>query len=126
MANIIIVEDNADLQDFFKILLELNHFEVRSAGSANELNTLLNSFIPDLILLDVMLGTDSGRDICKNIKEKYKDIIVILISANPKLLANYEECAADDIIEKPFSINIVLDKINKLLAEKKRSRESIP
>jgi DNA-binding response OmpR family regulator len=116
MARIIIVDDYKDLQDFFKALLELNHFEVRSAGSAVELNSLLNSFTPDLILLDVMLGADSGINICKEIKEKHKEIAIILISANPKLLINYQDCNADDIIEKPFDMHVVLDKINKLLA----------
>jgi len=118
MARIIIVDDYKDLQDFFKALLELNHFEVRSAGSAKELNTLLESFVPDLILLDVMLGADSGIKICKEIKEKHKEIAVILISANPKLLIGYEACNADDIIEKPFDMHVVLDKINKLLAKR--------
>jgi DNA-binding response OmpR family regulator len=118
VAKIIIVDDYADLQDFFTSLLELNGFEVRSAGSAKELNAILNSFTPDLILLDVMLGTDSGREICKDLKEKHPEISIILISANPRLLDNYEECRADDIIEKPFTITIVLDKINKLLAKK--------
>ncbi|HTB52439.1 MAG TPA: response regulator [Ferruginibacter sp.] len=115
MARIIIVDDYKDLQDFFKDMLELNHFEVRSAGSAVELDTLLTTFMPDLILLDVMLGADNGTKICKEIKEKYKEIAIILISANPKLLINYQDCNADDIIEKPFDMYEVLDKINKLL-----------
>jgi two-component system phosphate regulon response regulator PhoB len=118
MARIIIVDDYVDLQDFFKTLLELNHFEVKSAGSSAELNTLLPSFIPDLILLDVMLGVESGKEICKELKKKYKDLPVILISANPKLLDNYEDYKADDIIEKPFDIQTVLDKINTLLVKK--------
>jgi DNA-binding response OmpR family regulator len=118
MARIIIVDDYQDLQDFFKALLELNHFDVRSAGSEKELNSLLEFFVPDLILLDVMLGADSGIKICKHLKGKYKEIAVILISANPKLLINYQDCKADDIIEKPFDMHVVLDKINKLLAKK--------
>jgi DNA-binding response OmpR family regulator len=118
MARIIIVDDYKDLQDFFRALLELNHFEVRSAGSAKELNSLLESFVPDLIILDVMLGADNGKVICKQLKEKYKEIKVILISANSKLLIDYEACNADDIIEKPFDMHIVLEKINKLLTKK--------
>jgi DNA-binding response OmpR family regulator len=117
MARIIIVDDYKDLQDFFKALLELNHFEVRSAGSAKELNILLESFVPDLVLLYIMLGADNGKVICKQLKEKYKETAVILISANPKLLIDYHDCNADDIIEKPFDMHVVLGKINKLLAK---------
>ena len=118
MARIIIVDDYADLQDFFTALLELNNFEVRSAGSAAELDIVLSSFIPDLILLDVMLGKDNGIEICRKLKEKHKEITVILISANPKLLINYKECMADDVIEKPFDMKTVLDKVNRLLSGK--------
>jgi two-component system phosphate regulon response regulator PhoB len=121
MAKIIIVDDYADLQEFFTSLLEMNGFEVKSAGSLSELNALLNSFIPDLILLDVMLGPDNGREICKGLKGKYKEIFIILISANPKSLDGYKECGADDIIEKPFTITTVLNKINNLLTERNRS-----
>jgi two-component system OmpR family response regulator len=117
MAKIIIVDDYQELQDLFKVLLELNNFEVRTAGSAVELNAVLNSFIPNLILLDVMLGSDSGKEICKKLKQEYATVPIILISADPKQLINYEECGADDIIEKPFDINTVLEKVNKLLAK---------
>jgi DNA-binding response OmpR family regulator len=117
MAKIIIVDDYRDLQELFKILLELNNFEVRTAGSANELYNLLDFYIPDLILLDVMLGGDAGKDVCKKIKEKYTTLPIILISADPKQLIDYEECYANDIIEKPFDINTVLEKVNRLLTK---------
>jgi DNA-binding response OmpR family regulator len=119
MKKIIIVDDYPDLQELFKTLLGLNNFDVRSAGSAGELNTLLQSFVPDLIFLDVMLGGESGKEICVKVKEKYPEVFIILISANPKLLVNYEECKADDIIEKPFDIHMVLNKVNTLLGSKK-------
>ncbi|HMG83356.1 MAG TPA: response regulator [Ferruginibacter sp.] len=118
MAKIVIVDDYPDLQELFKTLLGLNNFDVRSAGSAKELNTLLQFYIPDLILLDVMLGGENGKEICMDIKEKHPTVLIILISANPKLLRNYEECKADGIIEKPFDIHMVLDKVNSLLAGK--------
>ena len=118
MAKILIVEDYPELKDFFKLLLELNNFEVKSASTGTELNALLNTFVPDLILLDVMLGGENGRDLCKRTKQTHQQIFIILISANHKLLIDYEECGADAIIEKPFNIEDVLNKIKKLLHKK--------
>jgi len=115
MAKVLIVEDYPELRDFFKLLLELNKFEVKTAATGAELNSVLDTFIPDLILLDVMLGGENGRDICKQLKQTHKDIFIILISANHKLLVDYKECDADDVIEKPFNIDEVLTKIKKLL-----------
>jgi DNA-binding response OmpR family regulator len=119
MAKILIVEDYKDLQDFLKLLFEINGFEVKSASTSIEVHVLLNTFTPDLILLDVMLQGENGRDICKKIKQTHKDIYIILISANQKLLANYEECQADDVMEKPFNIEDILSKVKRLLYKEK-------
>ena len=77
----------------------------------------LETFQPDLILLDIVLEHIDGRDLCKEIKANtlYKKIPVILISANPDFLKGYSEWEANDVIEKPFGINNVIAKINKHL-----------
>jgi DNA-binding response OmpR family regulator len=118
MAKILIVEDYLDLLDFFSIFLKMNDFEVRSISYQKEVQISIDSFSPDLVLLDVMLGGDDGRDICREIKKKNKNVSVILISANPKLLKKYKEYGADDIIEKPFDNVGILDKINKVFNTK--------
>ena len=118
MIKILLVEDNSLLRDFLLILLERNNFEVRSASSRNELNIWLRTFTPDIILLDVLLEEDSGRDICREMKETNKTISIILMSSNPQLLVDYNECNADDIIEKPFKIDDVLAKIANVLVRK--------
>jgi two-component system, OmpR family, phosphate regulon response regulator PhoB len=115
MVKILVIEDNLDLRDFFTMFLQMNNFEVESTSSGKGVFTRLNTFMPDVILLDVLLGKNNGRDICKEIKEKYKGISVILLSANPKLLMDHDECNADDVIEKPFNNQDILDKIKKAL-----------
>ena len=70
------------------------------------------------MLLDVKLNGKDGRDLCKEIQEKFnKEIPVILISANPELLKDHKECLVVDIIEKPFDIKTVTDKINIALCK---------
>jgi DNA-binding response OmpR family regulator len=74
-----------------------------------------NIYIPfsvnPLMMLDVMFG----MGICEEIKQMNKAIPIILMSTNPKLLENYIEYNADDIIEKPFDNDEVLNKINNIL-----------
>ena len=115
MAKILIVEDYLELQVFFVMLLKMNNYDVRSASSKKEVDAVLNEFSPDLILLDVMLGGDDGREMCKDIKFMDENIAVILLSAHAKLLEDYNECGADDVIEKPFNNDEVLNKIKNLL-----------
>ena len=116
MAKILIVEDNVELTELIAILLEKNNHHVGKASSGEETFLQLDLLKPQLILLDIMLGKEDGRDICKEIKKTNKGIKIILISANAKLLENYEQCEADTIIEKPFELKIILNKIGELLA----------
>jgi DNA-binding response OmpR family regulator len=120
MAKILILEDNMDLLEFICILLERNKLEVQGCSSSNEMKLILESFDPDLLIIDVIIknkdGTDEdGRDLCKEFKKKNKNIPVILTSANPKVLINYEVCGADDTLEKPFNMQDILNKINKYI-----------
>jgi DNA-binding response OmpR family regulator len=114
MPKILIVDDSRDLADFLTVLLQLHNFEVETALSKTVLMDKLDTFKPDLILLDIVLRHIDGRELCKEIKNNslYKKIPIILLSANPEFLKGYEVCEANDVIEKPFDIKTVIDKIN--------------
>lgn len=114
MQKILIVDDSRDLADFLTVLLQLHNFEVETALSKTVLMDKLDTFKPDLILLDIVLRHIDGRELCKEIKNNclYKKIPIILLSANPEFLKGYEVCEANDVIEKPFDIKTIIDKIN--------------
>ena len=118
MAKILIIEDYLDLQVFFVMFLKMNGYDVESAASKKEAYTILETFSPDLILLDVILDVEDGRNICKEIKEKNKSISIILLSANYHFLKDYYSSNADDIIEKPFENVDLLNKIKLWLNKK--------
>jgi len=95
----------------------MNGYDVRTVINRNQFLALLYSFNPDLIILDVMVGGDDGRDICREIKAAgHRQIPVILYSANPELLVNYRECNADDVLNKPFEIKELLEKVRNGLS----------
>ena len=88
---------------------------MKSIVSGDKLNETISLFEPDLILLDVLLRQENGRDMCRKIKEENKVLPIVLISANPNLLKNFEECEADAVIEKPFEMQTVMTTVDKLL-----------
>ncbi|MFT3679191.1 MAG: response regulator [Ferruginibacter sp.] len=115
MAKILIVDDNRELLEVVSLLLKKNGFEVETAASGMEANTILPWARPDLLLMDVWLGFDDGRNVCRDIKRTNNNIPIILISATPNLLQNFKEYNADDAIEKPFDTQDLVNKINRLL-----------
>ena len=117
MSKILVADDSPDLLELFKLMFEASGYEVRTVLYRYSLMNALADFKPDIILLDVLLRANNGRDICKEIKSKSetKNLPVILMSACPEYLLNYKECNADEVLEKPFNITDVLKKINSVL-----------
>jgi Response regulator containing CheY-like receiver, AAA-type ATPase, and DNA-binding domains len=117
MANILVVDDSNDILDVMQYVLEMEGYEVRSVMGRKDLMDELKNFTPDLIILDILLSGDNGREICKAIRanEATKHVPVLLMSASPKLLKNYEECGATDAISKPFHLPELTDKVRSAL-----------
>lgn len=117
MANILVVDDSSDILDVMQYVLEMEGYDVRSVMGRTALMQELDHFTPDLIILDILLSGDNGREICKAIRanESTKHVPVLLMSASPKLLKDPEECGATDTIAKPFHLPELTEKVKAAL-----------
>ena len=104
MKKIMIVDDDKDLLVVIKGFLKREGFNVSVTTSCNEGLEILLSFKPDLIFLDINVGSEDGREMCKKIKSMadHKHIPVIFISANDDALKTYRDYGAEGIIRKPL------------------------
>ncbi|MDB5012671.1 MAG: response regulator receiver protein [Daejeonella sp.] len=113
---IYVADDDSDILEVIKQILELNDYEVET--SLNGLS-LLNAVYPnpDLILLDILMPGTDGRDICRTIKTDVntQNTPVIMMSAFSDLSTIIFDTKADDFITKPFEISELLVKIKKHL-----------
>jgi DNA-binding response OmpR family regulator len=77
----------------------------------------IETFKPDLILLDVLISGYDGRVICKQLKsnEETKHIPIIMFSAHPGAAATIADYGANDFISKPFDVDHLLKKVNEQL-----------
>jgi len=116
MAKILVIDDSQDLLELFSILLKWKGFQTKTVSSKEKAENSVSEFSPDLIILDVKLNGEDGRELCKDLQKKSnKAIPIILTSADPDLLKEYGGCNADAVIEKPFDIQKVIEEINTLL-----------
>jgi two-component system phosphate regulon response regulator PhoB len=119
MNNILIIEDEDDLREIIKYNLENNGFQTQDVSNANDALILMDDFLPDLILLDLMLPGLKGENFLSLIKKnsKYKAIPVVIISAKNKEedIVKAIEAGADDYLVKPFSIKVLIAKINAII-----------
>ncbi|MCX8534240.1 response regulator [Chryseobacterium luquanense] len=118
MKTIFIVEDETGIRDALQLLLSFENYDVRSFATVEAFNSRDKSVVPDIFILDVRLPDGSGTDLCNQIKENEatSKIPVMIISAHAKAENVINSCQADEFIPKPFDIDDVLVKIEKLTA----------
>src|SRR5579862_2226753 len=122
MDSILIADDSAELLEMIRAIYCRRSLSISKASSRNEIFSMISQVKPDLVLLDVHLGEEDGRGICKELKEmdEYKQMPIILMSGDHEKLTNHHEVLADDILEKPFRIETILSKIKAVTANNKR------
>ncbi|OUW79761.1 MAG: DNA-binding response regulator [bacterium TMED217] len=117
--NILVVEDDPDIRELISFNLSNNGYQVFRAKDGESGIKKARKNLPDLILLDLMLPGIHGLDVCRIIKsdQETKDISIIMVSAlgQEENIVEGLENGADDYITKPFSIKVLLARVNAVL-----------
>ncbi|HPG30920.1 MAG TPA: ATP-binding protein, partial [bacterium] len=113
---ILIVEDNENIKGLLFDLLKTT-YNVKCACDGFEAGKLVYDFIPDAILLDIMLPGINGMDICEMLRKDavFKNIIIIAVTASIHTDAEFFKAGFNAVIRKPFSIEEILKTLEKLL-----------
>jgi len=113
---ILVVDDNTAILKFYKSILSYEpNYEVETASSGMKALDFLESFEPNIILLDVMMPKMSGYEVCKTIRAnpRYNNIWICFVSAKTELkdrLKGYD-IGGDDYIVKPFEAEEIMAKL---------------
>lgn len=109
---ILIVEDEAGISNFIAAILKANDYKMIKAVTGKEAISMIASYSPDLILLDLGLPDMDGMDVLKTIRE-WSTIPVVVVSARGHEREKVEalDLGADDYITKPFGTAELLARI---------------
>jgi len=117
MNKILIIEDDPAISSGLKESLAPEGYKVLTEGDGERGFNSVLTWSPDLIILDLMLPTLSGLDVCKNLRTKNVNIPIIMLTSKTdevdKILGL--ELGADDYVTKPFSIRELLARIKAIL-----------
>ena len=126
MKSILLVEDETSISDFIKGELEYEGYRVcvKEDGRVGLEEALNNEY--DLVILDVMLPSMNGFEICRRLKRE-KNTTVIMLSAKDCVMdkVNGLQIGADDYIPKPFAIEELIARIEVVFRREKTLSSSI-
>ncbi|WP_207429403.1 two-component system response regulator [Pedobacter sp. SYSU D00535] len=117
---IVVVDDDPGIVDSLVVMLEFAGYTIKTFTKGSDLFPYLARQKADLILLDVWLSGEDGKEICQLLRcsPATKDIPVIMLSASRDLEKTALEAGANDFLAKPFEMSILLEKINQFLLTK--------
>ncbi|HMG83416.1 MAG TPA: response regulator transcription factor [Ferruginibacter sp.] len=126
--SILLVEDEENLQEALKLNLELEGYEITSAYDGKEALEAVKNEHFDLMILDVMLPELDGISVIERIRLQSNDIPILILSAKnssaDRVLGLKK--GADDYLTKPFNLEELLLRVNKLVEKSKRLTARTP
>jgi len=113
---VLVVEDEPDVRTFLTRLLELEGYQVLSAGDGEAALGVFEHAAPDVVLLDIMLPGIDGYTVCQRISE-FSPVPIIMVTAKGKEDEKVRgfDAGADDYITKPFSAKELVARIKAVL-----------
>ncbi len=116
-ATLLAIDDDEDILKVLKANLELHGFKLQTAASLAEARKLLETGVPDLVILDLMLPDGDGLEFCCSLKSLHPKLPVIMLTARDKVSDKVVglELGADDYVVKPFETSELLARIKARL-----------
>ena len=116
-AEILIIDDNSDIRLILNELISEAGYKTRLAANYNQALTEIDKKLPDVAIIDVKLdkGDNDGIELLSHIKNKDKDIPVIIISghANIDMAIKSLKSGAFEFIQKPFDRNRLMNFVKR-------------
>lgn len=114
---ILIVEDEEIIRLGLQDNFELENYIVETAADGEEAIAKADSFLPHLVILDLMIPKKSGFEVCRVIRKKHPECFIIMLTAKTEETSKVAglEMGADDYVTKPFSILELLARVKAFL-----------
>ncbi len=123
---VLVVEDDKKIAHLLELEFSHEGYEVKVVHDGYDALIEVESFNPNIVLLDILLPSLSGKEIAKRLRERYPNLGIIMLTALGDVKDKVEafDLGADDYVVKPFSIEELLARV-KVVSRRKERREEI-
>jgi len=117
MSKIMIVDDDANIRELVCVLLKDGGFDVCEARDGRDALQNMALRNPDLAIIDLMMPTMDGYELCRKLRQYYENLPVLMLTAKAELPAKVKgfEAGTDDYLTKPFEGDELLLRVRALL-----------
>jgi len=116
---VLVIDDDPKILRMIKTILSQEGLEVSTADSGFQAGLLISNWLPDIIILDILMPHMDGFEVCSRLKgdEKTKDIAIIAVTVlkDAKEIKKMNSCGITDYISKPFKSEELVAKVKKHL-----------
>ncbi len=116
MPKLLVVDDETFIRMLYKKEFESDGYEVSLASNTDEALNMMETQQPELVILDIELGNESGLALLNRLRQKYRDCAIILNSAYSTYKSDFQSWLADAYIMKSSDLDPLKDKVKTLLA----------
>jgi DNA-binding NtrC family response regulator len=115
VLNIVALDDDADFREYIRSVLEGEGHEVRTVATPAEFYSACEESLPDIALLDMKMGRESGEAVLEELRKRWPRLCVIVVTGYPSLDSMRQTFKRDvfDYLAKPFS----LEELRRTLAQ---------
>jgi len=126
---ILIADDEPDILEILEYNLSAEGHQVICAKDGDEAIEKAKKYLPDLIILDVMMPRKSGMDVCRilRLQPEFSNTLILMLTAlsDEKSHIKGLETGADDYVSKPISPKVLLSRVNALFRRTNRGEEKV-
>jgi len=118
MTKILVVDDDPGILEALTLALQSVGYTVEGTGNAQEVIERVQTFKPDLVILDLLLSGINGTQICRTLKDTQEtaSLPVLMISAHPSAARAVAESGADGFLPKPFDARTLFERVERFAA----------
>lgn len=117
---VLIADDEPNIVTALEFLLKRAGYDVRTATNGEEALALVESYLPDLVLIDIMMPGKSGYEVCQRMRERpeWRHIKIVMVTAKGREaeVSKGMSLGADLYVTKPFSTQELIAAVDRLLA----------
>ena len=126
---VLIADDEPDIIEILKYNLEREHYQVITAKDGDEALDKAKNYLPDLIVLDMMMPRKNGMEVCELLRSQatFKDTMIMFLTALSDEATQLKgfSTGADDYVSKPVSTSVFVSKVNALFRRVKKPDNNI-